>query len=329
MEEKDLEKDVEETNVDNLEVVQEVEHNEENGNVVEELPRIESLEKEKAVFVKTYKKSQIISYIVVALMIVIVVVSYIWLFPINPWAGIVPIVIALVGSTVFNNYHRKKISVAVREYMDSYNRELNRIVLDKSDFQNYSYDFNGLIDSEDFINARILLDIVNTNSRNLVKYDISQWHVNLADFVAYRPDGKRASAVFHGKFVSAESEKPLDGRIVLYLKPDPTFFKEGTGPDDIADLEVIRDEAKYVLYATDVKVAKFLNKEALAKILEIKPGKELADLSVSIYQNKVAVTFTYGNDLMVVPYKEAIPVGAIHKYSEDITHLNEFLALLK
>ncbi len=330
VEEKDVEAEVVETNIDNLEVIQAESHMEEGDNtVVEEFPPIESLEAEKAAFVKTYKKSQFVSYIVVALMIVVVVVSYVWLFKINQWAGIVPIIVALIGSTVFNNFHRKKITAKVRLYMDSYNRELNRIVLDNSEFENYVYDFNALIESDDFIKARILKDIVNTNSRNLMRYDIGHWNVSLADFVAYRPDGKRATAAFHGKFLSASRDKSIDGRIIVYLKPDPNFFKDGKGPDDIEDLEVISDDPNYTIYATDAKTAKFLNKEALAKLLEVKPSNQLADVLVSIYENKVAVTLSYGSDLMVVPYKEPVPVAAIHKYADDVTVLNAFFTLLK
>ncbi len=337
MEEKDLEKDVEvseeqdvnETNADNLELVQEPTLGEGTSTFVEELPKIESLETEKAAFVKIYNKSRIVSYIVVALMLVIVVVSWVWLLPINQWAGLVPIIVALIGSTVFNSWHRKKITLKVREYMDSYNRELNRIVLDKSDFQNYVYDFNALLDGEEFIKARILKDIVNTNSRNLMRYEVGSWQVSLADFVAYKPEGKKMISVFYGKFMSATREKIVDERVILYIKPDVNFFKDAKGPDDIEDLELISDNAEYALYASDKKAANLLSEEALAKLLQIKPDKSLADVSVSIYENKVAVTLSYANDLMVVPYKEPVPTATIHKYSEDVTTLNEFFTLLK
>lgn len=290
------------------------------------------LEEHKKAFVKAYNVSRWISYLSSAVVIAIIVVAYLVIFPLNPpagtWAGVILIILTLIGSFVFSRFHRTKLTNRIKKYMTDYNLSVNEISLKDSKISNYAFDFNGEIAKKSFTDARLLKEIIDANSRNLSKYNVGRFDVELADFVAYRQDGKRARAAFLGKFLSATAQESIEGRVLLYLKPDPGIFKDAAGPDDIADLELLDDKPRYRLYATNKDVKKKFPLKALNAILEIIPDQELADVSVSMYENKVAITLTYSDALMVVPYKEEIPSEAIAKYKEHLTKVNNFLALL-
>jgi len=290
------------------------------------------LEEHKKSFVKAYNVSRWISYLSSAIVIVIIIVAYLVIFPLNPptgtWAGVILIILTLIGSFVFSRFHRNRLTNRIKKYMADYNLSVNEIALADSKISNYAFDFGGEIPKKTFTDARLLKDIIDTNSRNLSKYSVGRFEVELADFVAYRQDGKRARAAFLGKFINATASESVEGRVILYLKPDPTLFKDAGGPDDIADLELLDDKPRYLLYATNKEAKKKLPLKALNAILEIVPDQELADVSVSLYENKVAITLTYSDALMVVPYKEEVPSDAIAKFKEHITIVNNFLSLL-
>lgn len=296
-----------------------------------EEPKLPVLEEHKKSFAKSYRGSRIVSYVSSAIVIAIIIVAYTVVFPLQPngtWAGIILIIIALVGSLVFSKYHRNKLTKRVRKYMADYNGEVNNIALKDSKVSNYTFDFAGEISGETFKEARLLKDIINTNSRNLITYDVGRFHVEASDFVAYRPDGKRAKAAFLGKLVTATSTEIVEGRVVFYLKPDPAIFKDVAGPDDLEDLELLEDKPRYRLYASNKELKKKLPLRAINALLKIVPNGELADLTVALYQNKVLMTLTYSDALMVVPYKEDIPVNAILLYHDHLTAINEFFTLL-
>lgn len=299
------------------------------GEVVGEgYPELEDLKKG---FGKMYRKSRWVSYLSSAIVIAIIVVAYTVLFPIpeqGTMLGIIVIIITLVLSFVFSKLHRNYLTKRIKQYMSDYNEKVNEIALKDSKINDYAFDFGGTIDKQQFVNARFLKDIIDANSRNLCGYKIGRFDVELADFVAYRQDGKRAKAVFLGKFVNATASETINGRIIFYLKPDPEVFKDAAGPDDLEGLELIDDKPRYRLYATNKEVKKSLPLKAINALLKIMPNQELADVTVSMYENKVAVILTYSDTLMVVPYKEQIPSEAIRKYNEHLTEVNNFLSLL-
>lgn len=293
---------------------------------------IPSLEEYKKAFTKTYNTSRIVSYVASALVFVIVIIAYTVIFPLEPngaWAGIILIILTLIGSTIFSRYNRKKISLKVRDYMTDYNREVARIAFEDSEVNNFVYDFGGKIEKEPFVEARFLKNIVSTDSRNLVSYDVGTWHVDYADYVAHRPDGKRAKSVFYGKFLSGTRDKGIDGRIVIYVKPDPGIFKEISGPDDVEDLTLVEDAPLYRIYATTKELAKKVTKAALNTLLEIVPNNDLADVTVILHDNKIGITLTYSDAIMIVPYKEEINGDIVFEHKHNVTALNKFLSLIK
>lgn len=293
---------------------------------------IPSLEAHKEAFKKTYNKSRIVSYSVSALVFAIIVVAFTVLLPLEPngaWAGIIVTIVTLIGSSVFSRFHRKKIEEKVHNYMKDYGDELARISFADSKIENFAVDYTGKISDEAFTEARFLKNIISTNSRNLVMYDVGVWHVEYADYVAYRPEAKRAKSAFYGKYLFGTRDKGIDGRIAIYVKPDPLLHSESVGPDDIDDLVLVVDAPLYRIHATSKELAKKVSEKALEELLKIVPNNNLADVSVMLFDNKIGVTLTYSEGIMNVPYKDAIDTDIIFEHKQNVTALNKFLSLVK
>lgn len=324
MEEKEKMAEVKEETPVEVEILKDA-NNEESTEKQDEFAELEVMRKD---FSKMYKKFRIFSYVSTAIVITVIVVSYIVLLPLNQWAGVVPIIIVLVASLVYSRWARGRLTNNVRKYMADYNTFVNNFALSESNVNNIVSDFAGELDKAAFTDAKLLKDIINTNSRNLVTYDLARWNVQIADYAAYRKDGKQARAVFLGKLVVGTTEKEIDGRVLVYIKPTAEKYDGGTGPDDVEDLELIEDTPLYKVYASNKELVKEISKEAFDALLKLRPDNELADISLVLYKNKFTVTLTYSDALMVVPYKEPVPEFAINKYKEHITALNYFIALL-
>lgn len=314
-------------------VVAEVVHPDENEDITpHDRVVIQSLEEHKAAFKKTYNKSRIVSYAASAIVLVIIIVAFTVIMPIKDvgaWAGIILTIVTLVASSVFSRYNRKKIEEKVQTYMKAYGDELSRISFADSDITNYTVDFAGKISEEAFTEAHFLKNIIRTNSRNLVMYDVGAWHVEYADYVAYRPDGKRAKSAFFGKYLYGVRDKSINGRISIYIKADPMIHAESVGPDDVDDLVLIEDTPLYRIHATNAELAKKISPEALEVLLKVKPNHDLADVSVMLFGNKIGVTLTYSEAIMNVPYKEEIDGNVVYMHKNNVTALNNFLTLIK
>lgn len=292
---------------------------------------LESLEQEKSRFVKKYKNSRYLSIGSTVLVLAIIIVSYTTILDkgvIGQWIAIILIALSLIGSLVFSRILRNKVTNYVKDYMRDYNGEINNIALETSEIQNYYYDFKGMLTTDTFVEAKLLEDVNNTTSRNYISYDVKDSHVEVADYVAYRQNGKKAQVVFLGKLFKAERRAKIDGRILIHIKPDKTLSPQETvGPDDLGDLVLIEETPTHFVYATSADVFKKLKPKALGKLLKLTPSKDLADITISMYENKVIAALSFSDAVMVVPYKEPVAAAGILEFQKTLQTLNEFLTL--
>ncbi|HZJ89307.1 MAG TPA: hypothetical protein VFD05_01305 [Bacilli bacterium] len=296
------------------------------SNKVEKVAELDVLDKYRNKFVKEINIVRYISYGVAALTIAIVIVSYMVLMPLNAWAGIVPVIIALIGAGAFSFFSRRNQETKIQKYMSDYNDVINRHLTADFTVNDYFYDYRDGLKTKTFAQANILEDVTESASRNLNSYSYKDYKISNADFVAYKRDGKRLSSVFAGKLFSTTRTKNVKNQVILYLKPNKEVFKE-SGEPEIKHLEVAEDNDNYRIYATG-KYKTVLPQKALDEILKIERNDVLADLTVSIVDNTVTVLLSYGKDIIAVPYKEPVPHLAIRKYIKDIGHILNFLDLI-
>ena len=293
---------------------------------VKNIEQLDVLDKYRNKFVKEINLIRYISYAVAALTIVIVIVSYVFLMKINAWAGIVPVILALIGAGAFSFFSRRHQEGKIQKYMSDYNNVINQQLTAGFVVNEYFYDYRDGLKTKTFANANILQGVTESASRNLNSYAYKDYKVSTADFVAYTRDGKRLVSVFAGKLFSTTRTKSVKEQVILYLKPNKEVFKE-SGEPEITHLKVVEDSDNYRIYSAG-KYKTVLPQKALDEILKIERNDVLADLTVSIVDNTVTILLSYGKDIIAVPYKEPVPHLAIRKYIKDITHILKFLDLI-
>lgn len=293
---------------------------------VKKLEQLDVLDRYRNKFVKEINLVRYISYGVAALTIAVVIVAYVVLMPINAWAGIVPVIIALIGAGAFSFFSRRNQEAKIQKYMSDYNDVINRHLTAEFAVTDYFYDYRDGLKTKTFADANILKDVTESASRNLNSYVYKDYKISNADFVAYKRDGKRLVSVFAGKLFSSTRTKNVKEQVIIYLKPNKEVFKE-SGEPEISHLKVAEDNENYRIYAAG-KYKSVLPQKALDELVKIERNDVLADLTVSIVDNNVTILLSYGKDIIAVPYKEPVPHLAIRKYIKDIAHIIKFLDLI-
>lgn len=285
----------------------------------------------KQQFHKRYIRFRYVGYVVIAIVLAIVIVAYTVVFPLQPngaMAGIIMIILALTGSMVFNKINRNKLTRVIRQYMVDYHDQVNQLALKEENITNYVFDFEGKMTADEFAKAHIAKDVVKTNSRNLLTYELGDKNVQMTDYIAYRNFNKRLEPVFVGKLIIATRKKKVDDRVVIYVKPNPLAFPDSGGPDDIEDLTLVLDNSFVKIFAKDDGYKKTVPAKALKICEQIETNKILPDVTISIYEDKVVIAATYGDEMMVVPYKEDVPVASIEQFKNNLATFHDLINAL-
>ena len=88
---------------------------------------------------------------------------------------------------------------------------------------------------DDFSMQKILKDITSAGSRNLVTYKLNKYDIKIADYAAYKQEGKQNQLVFVGKLMTVEGVKAPKGRVLIYRRPSAEAIKEAVGPTEVED----------------------------------------------------------------------------------------------
>ncbi len=297
----------------------------EGENVVENeiAPTLDNLRK---AFVKKINVMRYIGYAIAALVFIIVVVSYVVIMEHTQMGAIILIILALIGSFVFSVLNRRKQEGIIRGYMFEYNDVINKELIADEEISEYVFDYTEGLDTKTFVEAKVLDDVTDSASRNLVAYKFKDFEVKHADYVAYKREGKRVLSVFAGKLLVGTRSKAVSNQVVLYIKPDQKHFPETKQPE-IAHLKVVESTDEYVVYAEGA-YKRALPAAAIKQLLEITRSNNLADLTVSLVENKVTILMSYGKDIISVPYREPVPHAAIKQYIANTAVIHKFLNLI-
>lgn len=284
------------------------------------------LDKYRNKFVKEINTIRYISYGIAVLTIAVVVVAYTVLMPKNTWAGIVPIILALIGAGAFSFFSRRIQETKIHKYMSDYNEVINQYLVAEFPVEDFVFDYRDGLKTKVFADANVMQDVTESASRNLNSFTFKDYKISHADYVAYKRDQKRLASVFAGKLLSATRTKKVSEQVILYLKPNPSVFKDSAGPE-ITHLDVVVDNDDYRIYAKG-KYKTVLPQKAINELVKIKRNDVLADLTVSLIDNTVTILMSYGKDIIAVPYKEPVPHGAIKQYISNTAHVLTFLDLI-
>lgn len=280
----------------------------------------------RGAFAKKINLMRYLGYGIAAIVFMVVVVSYVVIMQHTQMGAIILIILALIGSFVFSVLNRRKQEGIIRQYMFEYNDVINKELVANQEISEYMFDYTDGLDTKAFVEAKVLEEVSDSASRNLVSYKLGDFEVKHADYVAYKREGKRVASVFAGKLLVATRSKTISSQVVLYIKPDNEHFPDTKQPE-IAHLKVVENNDEYTIYAEGA-YKRTLPEAAIKQLIAIKRSNNLADLTVSLLENKVTILMSYGKDIISVPYREAVPHEAINQYIANTAIVHKFLNLI-
>lgn len=284
-----------------------------------------TLEEKKGVFWKEYSKYKKINNVLLGVSVAVIIADYIWLLPWNQIVGFVVIGVMLAGLLFYSSYMKKNISAKVNGYLEEYYSLTSNYAFENDRLDNFKSMMQEKLQTNDFVDARILKEIVHSGSRNLVTYDYRSFQVKSADYVAYREVNKKRNAVFLGKLFVIKADHSFTGRTVVYLKPAKETTIPNYGPDDVVDLFKVVDNDQMVVYSSDEHTP-LADEKTLELMNNLTPNQYLIDATLVFENDLITIALSYSDELMAVPLKEAFNPLPLEKFKQNVQDIHNILS---
>lgn len=279
---------------------------------------------------KHFKLFRIINLIVLLLVLAVITVGFTILFPQGETGmglAVAIIVVSLIAVLVYSTLMKKYTTRKGNEYIALYYQKISDFTFGDMAIENYSQDIKDQLTYEDFYEAKLLKDVTSSGSRNLVKYQYHGHDVKLADYGAYRREGKQNKVLFVGKLIVIDGLPFNNNRVIIYRRPVQEQLNMSTGPNDIEGLSVILDDTDVLVYSEgDYEKSKF--KEVINLIRKFPTNLPFVDASFSFIGQKLTIAISYTDDLMVIPLPEPFKKEATEVFKSNIEAIHKIIDVL-
>lgn len=278
-----------------------------------------------------FKKFRIINLVVLLVTFAAVAISFTLLFPLGQdglTIGLVISIVFLFGAMLYMRLMKKNITKKGNVYINSFYKATSDFVYGDLNLENYSQEVANQLTMEDFTEARILKDVTRFGARNLVSYRLGKYEVKLSDYAAYQFVGKQNKIVFAGKLIVIDNVKAINGRVLIYRKPDQEQVKNASGPSDIEDLKVYQEDEDIVVYLEKDEDQKAINKKLISAVMNFKRELPFVDMTLSFTNEKLTIAISYDDELMAIPLPTEFSAKSILGFKRDLEAIHDLIKLL-
>ena len=279
---------------------------------------------------KHFKLFRVINLIVLLLVLAVITVGFTILFPQGETGmglAVAIIVAALIGVLIYSTLMKKYTTKKGNEYIALYYQKISDFIFGDMNIENYKQDVKDQLTYDDFYEAKLLKDVTSSGSRNLVKYHYNGHDIKLADYGAYRREGKQNQVLFVGKLIVVEGLNFGNNRVIIYRRPVQEQLSKSTGPTDIEGLSVVIDDSDILVYCEgDFDKSKF--KEAINLIRKFPTSLPFVDASFSFIGQRLTIAISYTDDLMVIPLPEPFKKDATEVFKSNIEAIHKIIDVL-
>ena len=294
-------------------------------------PELQEIENARSIFLKQYRSGNRIKSFIFVIVLIILCASFIVIpnvaqgapYQLPLMLGIA--VVTLGGILVYTILTRKSMKARMHNYFETYYGNLNKYVFSNKSFEDIKFQNPGKIPDELFLNAEMYVNILEVRSRGATTFKYKGQEMTVCDCAGSIKNDKRIVPAFVGKYVCTSNSYEGKDQILIYIKGD----KRALPPTNIEDKKIVFDDKNMVIYSNNKKWKDVVTSELMKKISNIKPNKELVDITISIQPGKTYVAMGYDDPLMVVPLEQELDVKPIEYYKKDILKVCEFLKELK
>lgn len=289
------------------------------------------INEERGGFAKFFKNFRLYNLFVMIAVLIIITLSVILLFPLGELGmglALAIIITLLVGVIVYSKLMKRYTNNRGNTYMAFYYKHISDYVYGDLNLKDYQQDIGLQMTFDDFFDAKILKDITSAGSRNLVTYKLNKYDIKIADYAAYKQEGKQNQLVFVGKLMTVEGVKAPKGRVLIYRRPSAEAIKEAVGPTEVEGLSLTLEDSDLLVYTEQEEDKKFLSKKVLDQLRSFPQGLPFIDMTLSFIDSKLTIALSYNDDLMVIPLPVPFVGEATRIFKTNIEAIHQFIQLL-
>ena len=293
-----------------------------------------SIETQRKALLEEFKKSKLISRIVMVVVLAAVIAAIILIFQNDSTLKIIGYSIAgvvLAGMLVYYVLTKDKFPRASREYIANVTKSINSYDFDDKRFSDLKQYPNKKLAKTELEVDRAYKNSSEIGSRNFIrgKFDGHKFEVSENVLYSVNPEKKnQRSVLFLGKYISFENALKFEGRYIFNIKGNPEKLVDQ--PNDVEDLRVALEEDNLVIYAPNEKDPKtVLGTKFISQIKEIKTDERLLNCVVAVWAGHTAVYLSYDDAVTVLPFEHEFNKAAQDKYKEDLVKVLELTDIKK
>ena len=287
-----------------------------------------AIENARLAFQKKFKAGRRNSYIMMALVLIIAIVSVVFITMKAPGfkiAGWVLIGVAVVGMLTYYIVTRNTMPHATKEYIAVVNKELNTRNFADPRFTDARTDKDEKLELSDPISDAIYKDLNNIASRNVINGQFQGRSFMIGDMGLYSGSGRSRTSNFVGKYISYPNDLHFESRYIITISgATPVDL-----PTDIDDLVKIVEEEGFVIYGKEgSKPASDLGKAFMEKVKNLKAEKPLLNLNLVIWGGHSSAYASYEDVIMTLPFEKPFDKTPNETYVRQLLAIMEAFQLL-
>lgn len=266
-------------------------------------PLLKSIEDARLAFYATYKKGNLIKWIVTAVVLVMIIAGWLvptFAFPDATWGFYVTLVVVVVAIAILGVYsflYKKKMDVAMKEYFAKYYEFNNQFVFgDKA--TNLVGTVDDKLDPEVFKAAGLYKDVLKVGSRETLHFDYQGQNCIISDCAGQIKGEKALQTVFVGKLLVVPNDYQGPD-CIIYLKGN----KRALPPTTLDDYDVLEDSHTMVIYGS-IGAKRLLTHAVRQALAQIQTNDTLVDLAISVKAGKTYFAMGFEDNLMVLPLEK-------------------------
>ncbi len=286
------------------------------------------IEDARLAFNKRYSKSRTVSYILMAVVLVIAVGSVIlttrneMALKITGWALIGS---AIIGMLVFYVVTRNKLPELTKEYIKLVNETMNGHNFTDAHIKEASTDEKEKIELAECSCDGIYKDLAQIASRNVVRGKYEGKSFVVSDLGLYNNGtGKNRSSAFVGKYISMQNSLHFEGHYIITVKGDNPVDL----PTDIEGMD-IKEDGNLIIYGPkDGNMEKALGKKVLPIIKKLTINETLMNVNFVFWAGHSAAYLSYCDEIMTLPFQKPFTGKDNDIYRSDLYTALEALEIL-
>ena len=288
---------------------------------VEDKPYNVVIEEARQDLHKAYKKSRMISNILMVVVVIAIVGVMLLIINNSPVLKIVGYCLAgalVVGMVVYYFINRKKLPNKIKEYVPFVSKTLNDKMFAHQGFADIEQKPEEKLTMEDLIGDSVYAEATGINSRNVVRGTYNGHHFTYAEAALLRPSSRKQQVppLFVGRYVTTPNQMKFDGRYIFVFK-NPK--QPNDLPNNIADLAVLEDKDEFMVYGPEgANYHDVIDNKVVSQLKRLKVEGHLLNVNVVFWGGHTAVYVSYDDPILAVPFENEFDVKAFEQTLDDL-----------